>query len=146
MKRRVQGLHCADPSTARNLPYGFFLVQVTGVLYRWHAFKPYYLFRFSIVKPREIAGTAVASQLFCTPNHLWKLNWFLRDFGYDPELIRKDEIDEKSLIGLSGVIKIGDVAVSGTYLLNLEGFAPAAQWTELSRNLPSPGMASQVRP
>ncbi len=146
MKRRVQGLHCADQSTAPNLPYGFFLVQVTGVLYRGHAFKPYYLIQFSIVEPHDISGTQVASQLYCTPNHLWKLNWFLRDFGYDPELLDKDEIDEKSVVGLRGVIKIGDVAVSGTYLLNLDGFAPASEWHELSRSCPPPDRPKELRP
>src|SRR5438132_11879627 len=90
MKRRVQGLHRADQSAAKNLPEGFFLVRVIGALYRWHAFKPYYLIRFSILEPKEIAGTDVASHFYCTPKALWKLNWFLRDFGYDPELLGKD--------------------------------------------------------
>ena len=144
MRRRFQGLHCADQSAAKNMPEGFFLVRVIGALYRWHAFKPYYLIRFSIVEPKEISGTEVASHLYCTPKALWKLNWFLKDFGYDPELLGQDEIDEKVLIGLRGVIKIGDVAVSGTYLLNLDGFAPASDWPRLSRTCPSPGRALGV--
>jgi len=144
MKRRVQGLHCADQSIAMNMPEGFFLVRVIGVLYRWHAFKPYYLIRFSILEPKEIAGTEVASHLYCSPKALWKLNWFLRDFGYDPELLGNDEIDEKVLVGLQGVIKIGDVAVGGTYLLNLEGFVPASEWQQISRSFPSPGTAPGV--
>jgi hypothetical protein len=28
---------------------------------------------------------------------LWKLNWFLRDFGYDADLLGQDEIDDKNL-------------------------------------------------
>jgi len=31
---------------------------------------------------------------------MWKLRWFLRDFGYDPELLGKNEIDDKALIDL----------------------------------------------
>jgi len=137
MRRLVQGLRRADRSAAKYLPDGFFLVRVIGALYRWHAFKPYYLIRFSIVEPKEIAGTEVASHIYCTPRALWKLNWFLRDFGYDPELLGKDEIDEHVLVGLRGVIRVGDVAVSGTYLLSLKGFAPASKWQQISQSLPS---------
>jgi hypothetical protein len=75
---------------------------------------------------------------------LWKLNWFLRDFGYDAELLGRDEIDEKSLIGLRGVVKISHTVVSGTSLLNLDGFAPAAQWENLSSMSPASLAASEV--
>jgi len=27
---------------------------------------------------------------------LWKLNWFLRDFGYDPDLLSRDQLHEKA--------------------------------------------------
>ena len=36
---------------------------------------------------------------------MWKLSWFLRDFGYDAELLGKSEIDDKALIDLWGVVK-----------------------------------------
>ena len=66
------------------------------------------------------------------PQALWKLSWFLRDFGYDTELLGRDEIDEKTLVGLRGVVKISHTVMHGTSLLNLDGFAPASQWEELS--------------
>jgi hypothetical protein len=28
----------------------------------------------------------MTGRLYCTPGALWKLNWFLRGFGYDSEL------------------------------------------------------------
>jgi len=31
---------------------------------------------------------------------MWKLTWFLRDFGYDAELLGKDEIDDQALVRL----------------------------------------------
>jgi hypothetical protein len=31
---------------------------------------------------------------------LWKLNWFLRDFGYDTALLGRDEVDEIQMTGL----------------------------------------------
>jgi len=75
-------------------------------------------------------------RIYCTPRALWKLNWFLRDFGYDTELLGQDEIDDKSLVGLRGVVKISHVVVNVTSLLNLDGFAPASQWEEMSNASP----------
>ena len=59
------------------------------------------------------------------------MNWFLRDFGYDIELLGRDEIDDKNLVGLRGVVKVSHAVVNGASLLNLDAFAPAAQWEEL---------------
>jgi hypothetical protein len=64
--------------------------------------------------------------------HRWNAhkpyNWFLRDFGYEAELLGRGEIDDKNLVGLRGVVKISHAVVNGTSLLNLDGFATAAQW------------------
>jgi len=67
-----------------------------------------------------------------TARAMWKLSWFLRDFGYDAELFGKSEIDEKALIDLWGVVKVSEVTVHGISLLNFDGFSPAARWEELS--------------
>jgi hypothetical protein len=66
---------------------------------------------------------------------MWKLGWFLRDFLYDPESLTRDEIDEKALRGLLGVVKISHTVVNGVSLVNFDGFAPASQWEELSVGL-----------
>jgi hypothetical protein len=81
------------------------------------------------------AGNRFTGRLYCTPRALWKLNWFLRDFGYDSELLDRNEVDDKNLIGLSGVVKISHAVVSGTSLLNLDAFAPASHWEELSAGI-----------
>jgi len=81
---------------------------------RWDSRKPVYLLRFSILAPKELTGHSVARRLYCTSRALWKLNWFLRDFGYDTELLGQDEIDDKNLVGLRGVVKISHVVVNGT--------------------------------
>jgi hypothetical protein len=36
----------------------------------------------------------------------------LRDFGYEVELLGRDEVNETQLIGLTGVVKIGNVILS----------------------------------
>ena len=132
MIRRFQGLHQSDPSAATEIPDGVFMVRVQRALYRWHAQKPYYQLRFTILAPRHLAGKDIVGRLYCTTKALWKLTWFLRDFACDSELLGRDEVDDKNLVGLTGVIKISHVVVNGTSLTNFEGFAPASQWEELS--------------
>lgn len=71
-----------------------------------------------------------------------KLNWFLRDFGYDTESLGRDEVDETQLVGLKAVVKIGQMVMNGTSLSRLDGFAPAGRWQDLSpENLDDPQVA-----
>jgi hypothetical protein len=70
-------------------------------------------------------------RLYCTQKAIWKLGWFLRDFLYDPELLAHEQVDEKALPGLRGVVKISHTVINGISLVNLDGFAPASQWEEL---------------
>ena len=46
-----------------------------------------------------------SGRLYSTERALWKLNWFLRDFSYDMDLLSQDQIDEKALINLRGVVR-----------------------------------------
>jgi lysylphosphatidylglycerol synthetase-like protein (DUF2156 family) len=101
--------------------------------------KPSHFLRFSVLQPQEFAGQIISSRLYCTAKALWKLGWFLRDFAYDAELLGRDEVDEKAVFGLRGIVKISHtVVVNGTSLLNFDGFAPASQWEELSPTPASP--------
>lgn len=84
-----------------------------------------------MLEPKSLAGSRFSARLYCTPKTLWKFNWFLRDFGYDSDLLERDEIDEKHLIGLSGVVKTTRTVLNGTCVLALDGFAPSSQWQEL---------------
>jgi hypothetical protein len=132
VKRRIQGLVDTGPPTSDQVPDGVFLVRVEKAQYRWHAQKPFYLLRLSVLEPQEFAGRTISGRVYCTAKALWKLGWFLRDFLYDPESLGREEVDEKALAGLRGVVKISHTTVSGTSLLNFDGFAPASQWEELS--------------
>ena len=145
MRRRFQGLHEADRSTADEVPDGLYLVRVTRAVYRWHAQKPFYILRFAVIEPKESAGRSVTGRLYCTPKALWKLSWFLRDFGYDTESLGRDEIDEKNLAGLQGVVKISHAVVNGTSLLNLDGFVPTSQWGELPTASPAHASSEVAR-
>jgi hypothetical protein len=137
MKRRFQGLHQADRSAASDVPDGLFLVRVQRAQYRWHAQKPFYLLRFSVLEPQQVEGKTLAGRVYCSAKALWKLTWFLRDFGYDADLLDHDEVDDKNLVGLRGVVKISHTVLNGTPLLNLDGFAPASQWEHLPTDSPT---------
>ena len=127
MKRRVQGLGDIARRDGE-VPDGVFLVCVQCLHYERNRAKPFYRFDFTVIEPAPFVGKAVSGRLYCTPKALWKLGWFLRDFGYDPDQLDRDELEEKGVIGLRGVIKISHTVVNGRNLLNLDAFAPAAAW------------------
>jgi hypothetical protein len=130
-------LHQPDQSANGSIPQGLFLVRVQGAQYRWHPQKPFYQLRFEVLKPHELERKTFSGRMYCTPRALWKLSWFLRDFGYDPDLLGHDEVDEKQLVGLRGLVKVSYAVLHGTPLLNLDGFAPASQWEELPAGAPA---------
>ena len=145
MKRYFESLRPSELSAVNSVPDGLLLVRVDRAHYRWHSQKPYYIVRFAVLEPEHLAGCQISGRLYCTPRAMWKLSWFLRDFGYDTELLSRNEIDENALAGLQGIIKISHAVVHGLSVLNLDGFAPAARWQELSpANITNPLSASEV--
>ncbi len=44
----------------------------------------------------------------------------------------RDEVDEKALPGLRGIVRISHTTLNGRCFLNLGGFAPASEWEEPS--------------
>ena len=137
MKRRLPGISATVEGSRQAVPNGVFLVRLDHSQHRWHAQKPFYLLRMVIVEPKPFADLALVSRLYCTPKAMWKLGWFLRDFLYDMESLTRDEIDERALRGLTGVVKISHTVINGVALVNFDGFAPASQWKELSQSTSS---------
>ena len=130
MKRHIPGLHRENHNAEESLE-GVFLVRVDRVFYRWHPQRSFYFLRLTVLEPREHRGQSLSGRLYCTPKALWKLRWFLRDFGYDPDLMGRDEVDEKALLGLRGIVRISHTTLNGRCFVNLGGFAPASEWDEL---------------
>jgi hypothetical protein len=142
MKRQISGLHAADRCAADQVPDGIFLARVTKAHFRRQAQKQYFAVSMAILEPHRFAEHVISSRLYCNPKALWKLNWFLRDFGYDTELLGRDEVDERQLVGLQGVVKISHIVFNGASLLRFDGFAPAGRWEELSpSNVDTPQVA-----
>ena len=95
----TRSAYCCAPA---RIPDGVFLVRVQRAKFQRQAQKPYYTLSLTILEPRRFAGRALSSRLYCTPKALWKLNWFLRDFGYDTELLGRNEVDENPARGSEG--------------------------------------------
>ena len=145
MKHQVPGLADVSRDSRPEIPDGVFPVRVDGAQFRRYAQKPFYLLRLSILEPNAWAGYPLLGRLYCTRKALWKLGWFLQDFLYDPELLAHEQVDEKALRGLRGVIKISHAIVNGISLINLDGFAPASQWEE-RKNCPPRLLLAHPRP
>jgi hypothetical protein len=131
MKRHIEGLHCEQRRQDDALE-GPFLVRVDQVYFRWHPQRPFYILRFAVLEPTEHQNRLFTGRLYCSQKALWKLRWFLRDFGYDQDLIGRDEIDERALLGLKGIVRVSHTTLNHRTFLNLSGFASASEWDELS--------------
>jgi hypothetical protein len=131
MKRHIPGLHSQQLSFESKLE-GLFLVRIDKASYRWHPQKPFLALRFVVLEPSLFASQSFSARLYCTERALWKLDWFLRDFEYDRELLDRDQIDEKALVGLRGVVRTSQTTFNGRSYQNLDAFAPKEEWEALS--------------
>lgn len=131
MRKHIPGLHSGHQDLVSNLD-GLFLVRVERASYRWHPQKPFFALRFSILEPTSHEALSFTGRLYCTERALWKLNWFLRDFGYDIELLSRDQVDEKALLNLRGVIRTTFTNLNGRSYQDLVAFAPESEWEALS--------------
>jgi hypothetical protein len=127
MKRQIPGLQ-REGRNGDEILEGIFLARVDRAFYRWHSQRPFYVVRFTILEPKEYQEHSITGRIYCTPKALWKLSWFLRDFGYDPDLMGREEVDERALLGLRGVLRTSRTVLNGRAFLNLDGFAPVEDW------------------
>ena len=133
MKRHLPGLH-SEGSRGDEVLQGVFLVRVDRAYYRWHPQKPFFVLSFAILEPQDLASRKISGRLYATAKALLRLNWFLRDFGYDRDLLGRDEVDEKALIGLTGVLRTTKKVFAGRTYIDLAGFAPSGEWEFISKD------------
>jgi len=131
MRRHIAGLHLEEPGNG-NLLEGLFLVRVDRAFFRWQTKKPFLELRFVVLEPKAPEQRAFSGRLYYTEKALWKLSWFLRDFGYDVELLSHDEVDVRALMNLQGVVRTSHAVINGHTYQNLDAFAPAGEWEALS--------------
>jgi len=133
MRQHLPGLHSSQAAN-RKLLEGLFLVRVDRAFFRWQPKKPFLELCLVILEPKAQENLNFYGRLYCTEKALWKLNWFLRDFGYDSELLRLDQIDVKALLNLQGVVRTSHSVINGRTYQNLDSFASAGEWETLSCN------------
>jgi hypothetical protein len=131
MRHQIPGLHSQHQGSETSFA-GVFLVRVERAWYRRHPHKPFLELRFVILEPRSSQDRSFFSRLYCTARALWKLHWFLRDFGYDADLLDRDQVDEKALLNLRGVVRTSRKILNGRSYQNLDSFASAGEWEVLS--------------
>ncbi|MGC2829957.1 MAG: hypothetical protein WB994_09985 [Candidatus Acidiferrum sp.] len=131
MIRHLPGLHSWQPDD-RNLLEGLFLVRVERAFFRWQSKKPFLELRFVVLEPKALEKKTFVGRLYCTEKALWKFSWFLRDFGYDSELLGHDHVDVKAFFNLQGVVRTSHSVINGRSYQNLDGFAATGEWEALS--------------
>jgi hypothetical protein len=139
MRIRIQGLN--QPSERVPLVEGMYRARVVRFEPAGHAPNPCRAVTFLILEPAGYAGRHVRTRLYCHQRALWKLRWFLSDFRYDTELMAAEELDDRRVVGLEGVIRLAQWGADGHKRLDVQGFAPSERWEELSRE-PAPCTAS----
>jgi len=130
MNRHIPGLHLIERGVENKLE-GLFLVRVDRARYRWHPQKPFVEIRLVVLEPKPFETRIFSGRLYCTERALWKLNCFLRDFGYDAQLLKDDQVDERALRNLRGVVRTSYTTLNGRSYQNLDAFAPEADWEAL---------------
>ena len=131
MRTKIQGLN--HPSERVPLVEGWYRARVVRFEPAGHAAKPCRAATFLILEPMPYAGRHVRTRLYCHDRALWKLRWFLSDFGYDAELLAAEELDDRRVTGLEGIIRLAYWGSDGHRRLDVEGFAPTERWAELCR-------------
>ena len=130
MRMKIQGL--SQVSERKPLVEGAYRARVVRFEPAGHAPRPCRAATFLILEPPAYAGRHVRTRLYCHERALWKLRWFLSDFRYDPELLAGEELDDRRVVGLEGVIRLAYWGADGHKRLDVQGFAPSERWEELA--------------
>src|SRR5690349_11595383 len=130
MRAKIQGL--SRVSERVPLVEGLYRARVVRFEFGGHSAKPCGAATFLILDPPRYAGRYVRTRLYLHDRALWKLRWFLTDFAYDSELFNADELDDRRVIGLEGIIRLAHWGNNGQRRLDVQGFGPISRWDELS--------------
>ena len=129
MRTKIQGL--SQERERIPLVEGLYRARVVRFEPAGHAAKPCRAATFLILDPPPYAGRHIRTRLYCHERALWKLRWFLGDFGYDADLLATEELDDRRVVGLEGVIRLAYWGADGHRRLDVQGFASAERWAGL---------------
>jgi len=142
MRTKIQGL--SQASERKLLTEGLYRARVVRFEPAGHAAKPCRTATFLILEPLPYAGRYVRTRLYCHERALWKLRWLLSDFGYDAGLMAAEELDDRRVVGLEGVIRLSFWGSDGHRRLDVQGFAALDRWAELPQNQTPCTQATEV--
>ena len=131
MRTKIQGL--SQPSERTPLAEGLYRARVVRFQPAGHAAKPCRTATFLILEPAASSGRYIRTRLYCHDRALWKLRWFLSDFRYDTKLMAAEELDDRRVVGLEGVIRLAYWGTDGRRRLDVQGFAQTERWPEISQ-------------
>ncbi len=132
MRIKIHGLS-QNINGRKPLVEGLYRARVVRFEPAGHAPNPCRRVTFLVLEPAEYVGCHVRTRLYCHERALWKLRWFLSDFGYDRDLMAAEELDDRRAVGLEGIIRLDYWGGDGHRRLDVQGFARAERWTELTR-------------
>ena len=145
MRHQIPGLHSRYQDSETKFD-GLFLVRIERAFYRRHPQKPFLELRFVILEPRTMQDQSFFGRLYSTERGLWKFRWFLRDFGYDADLLNRAQVDERALVHLCGVVRTSHKMLNRHSYQNLDAFAPAGDWEVLScESIDDPNAGGQAK-
>jgi hypothetical protein len=130
MRTKIQGL--SHPTERNPLVEGSYRARVVRFGAAGHTAKPCLAATFLILDPAPLAGRHIRTRLYYHDRALWKLRWFLHDFNYDAELLAADELDDRHVVGLEGVVRLAYWGNGGHRRLDVQGFAPSERWGDFS--------------
>jgi len=128
---RVKIRSLSQVSERTSLLEGAYRARVVRFAPAGHAAKPCRAATFLILEPAPYAGRYVRTRLYCHDRALWKLRWFLHDFNYDADLLAADELDDRGVVGLEGVIRLAYWGSDGHRRLDVQAFVPSERWGDL---------------
>ena len=126
MRTKIQGL--SQTTKPSPLVEGSYRAKVVRMGPAGHAAKPCLAATFVILEPAAFAGRYIRTRLYCHERALWKLRWFLHAFNYDADLMAAEEVDDRRVVGLEGVIRLAYWNNNGYRRLDVQGFAPSDRW------------------
>ena len=130
MKRRLEGIN----GTFHALPPGvntLHLVRIESANYSAKFRKPVLDLSLSIVEPASVSKMTITTRISCAPKNLWKLHSLLVEFGYDAELLGREELDTCRLQGLVGVVRIHGKASRQDARVTIDIVAHQSEWPAL---------------
>jgi hypothetical protein len=125
LRTKIPGLSQAPERNP--LVEGSYLARVVRFGPAGHAAKPCVAATFLILGTVPYSDRYVRTRLYCHDRALWKLRWFVHDFNYGADLLAGDDLDDRGVVGLEGVIRLAYGGTTATAVWMFRASLPASR-------------------